>query len=142
MTYQALGVIADAYIPMLIIATLLDLSTNTKERDLSAQKRMALWLLSSIALVYLIRYVDQILGLWEILNSDYSTHTAFALVFVLYWATKKDMASYIAGTSLILYLLLMWYQQYHSILDMVLTGVAVTIVSVLTYKRYSLSNLR
>ena len=134
MTYEQIDLIADAYIPILAISVLLNCFMAIRKKGLRSQKNTLYWLASSITLVYLIMYIDQATGLWKALDSDYSTHTALALVFVLYWPIKEHRLRRFMAISLVLYLLLMWYQQYHTVFDMLSTAIVIATFSLLIYR--------
>ena len=56
---------------------------------------------------------------------DYSTHTALSLVLTLFLATGHRKYRGLVAASFVAYLLLMLYQGYHTVADIVSTAAAV-----------------
>jgi hypothetical protein len=134
MNYQQLAFIADTYTPILIALTLLQLY---KQRQSSNHfKASVIVLLSSTVFIYAMMFIDQWFGIWPAMNMDYSTHTAIALVFVIYLAGVSRFYMVAAVLSLIAYCFLMLYQQYHTIADMVTTALMVSPVVVWLNHRF------
>ena len=113
--------IADCYIPLLCIALLLNLHCLRTTQHIAKFKAGLSLSALSIFTVYFIMYIDLKLHIWPSMKLDYSTHTALsmALIFILLQNGSRYRAALI--TSFILYLALMRYQHYHSIMDMVST---------------------
>ncbi len=124
LSYQQWDLIADSYIPLLAFISLLLLLKTA--RYLGRQKAINAFcgLFISVILVYGIMFLDNQLGIWPSFTLDYSTHSALALVLVMFIALHSTTLRYTAIASLLLYAGLMYYQQYHSVADM-LTTVAV-----------------
>ncbi len=102
--------VADIYSPLLVLFTLI---------------RLAGLLAASLVYIYLLMWIDRSLGIWQAMDWDYSTHTAFALVFVMYLARISLVALLVSGLSLCLYAGLMMYLHYHSLVDILSTTFAV-----------------
>jgi len=120
--YETLDLIADSYIPILDVLALTSLArTAIMSRCRLLGIHMAI-LLFGLLLAYGLMFVDIHLRLWPMLGLDYSTHTAVALVMVIFLiiAVKKYSSIWIA--SLGGYILLMLYQGYHNIADMISTA--------------------
>jgi hypothetical protein len=98
----------------------------------------------SLAFIYAIMFVDNDIGLWHAAGLDYSTHTAFALVWVLYICISLKTLLLPTIISLFCYGILMMYLQYHTLADIVTTSMAVTpvIYMVMEKMRYSPASRR
>ena len=121
LTYEQLDFIADLYIPVLAFISLYFLVKNTINIAL---------VVGAVTYIYLLMFVDKYFLIWQSLGLDYSTHTALALVFVVFLALKSTRLMLFALLSMLLYAGLMVYQEYHSVLDIVTTGAVVTPVLV------------
>lgn len=82
-------------------------------------------ILLSIVIVYAVMALNKVVGLWPHFGLDYSTHTAIALVFVVYFLFKGKALAVFALISMLMYAALMVYQGYHSVLDISSTAVVV-----------------
>ncbi|ODS23535.1 hypothetical protein AB835_08505 [Candidatus Endobugula sertula] len=123
-TYETLDAIADAYNPTLFIVFIVFSFIYYKQSG---------WLVVfkgflGILICYLVMFADNTLKLWHTLSLDYSTHSsvAFSLVyFLIHRCTIKSSVSLSFVTSLICYYLLVIYQQYHTIQDIISTLIIV-----------------
>ena len=139
-SYETLDTIADSYTPLLAIVSLALILTPL----FKTQWRLAGWRLLTVVLVLSIAYglmfIDGLFNLWPSFGLDYSTHTAVALVLVSFLATNKPRLSTLWFGSFVAYVLLMLYQGYHTVSDIVVTGVAVIVPAWLVlstlYKRW------
>ena len=122
LSYEQLDVIADAYIPALAVGSLLLLAKRQAANGFHAAAPDIVYLFSAIATVYTLMFADRALKLWPYFHLDYSTHTALALVLVVFLAAAGTHM--LAGTavSMLAYIMLMIYQGYHSIADIVTTS--------------------
>lgn len=113
--------IADCYIPLLSVALLINLRYLRATQHIAKFKAGLCLTLLSIVSVYAVMYIDLKFHIWSSIRLDYSTHTALsmALIFILLQNGSRYRTALI--TSFILYLALMRYQHYHSIMDMVST---------------------
>lgn len=125
LTYQQWALIADAYIPALALFTLILLWKKITQSGIKEAKASMLSLLLSVALIYLIMMLDNALAIWPIFGLDYSTHTALALVFVVFIARQTATLSLIASLSIAFYAALMIFQNYHTLLDILTTAACV-----------------
>lgn len=124
-SYETLDAIADAYTPLLALAGFALLL-----RPLFALRWQVLGIrlsrLAAGALVaYGLMFVDNRLLLWPAMGLDYSTHTAVALVLVMFLSAHMARARRLCWISLFAYALLMLYQRYHTIADIVTTAAVV-----------------
>ncbi|MBU2714158.1 hypothetical protein [Zooshikella harenae] len=125
MSYQQLDMIADSYIPILLLISLIGFIKSFFYNGYLKTSYEALPFLIGIIFIYSLMYVDLKLEIWPMLSLDYSTHTALALVFVCgisFWGKRQLIGVVI---SMVLYCLLMMYQNYHTLLDILTTSVAV-----------------
>lgn len=143
MNYQTLDIIADSYIPLLALLSLYWLIILSGKRPgkqdevgepcVLPQKSLFRYRLLGLAILlgtaYGLMFLDNLFHLWPSAGLDYSTHTAVALVLVIYLILLKPEFKFLWGLSLIAYCGLMYYQQYHIVADMIST--ATTIMSVL-----------
>jgi len=125
LSYQTLDNIADAYIPALAILCLCLLIKHTPAREWQRFLREGGLFVMGLVVAYTIMFVDNALLLWSQFNMDYTTHTAVALVLVVsLWVMMGPLRLFWL-LSLLGYFLLMLYQQYHSVADIVTTVIVV-----------------
>ena len=141
-TYEQLDFIADSYIPLLFIAVLGVVAKNGAGKGLITIGLNTWPVILGVAWIYSLMFIDEKLQLWPSLGLDYSTHTALALVFVTALCFSGPLA--FAGSILTMlgYCLLMVYQEYHSIADIVSTALVILPVLVwlnLKLKRTTIS---
>ncbi|BCD99621.1 hypothetical protein [Marinagarivorans cellulosilyticus] len=135
MSYQTLDTLADLYVPLLFLLMLISVASKLKQPTVALKEFCSILLLAGIA--YGMMFADSAQSLWSQRGWDYSTHTATAAacVWYLFWLHKgrrtlgglfQHKAVYVFWPlSLIAYLALMRYQQYHSWPDMLSTLLAV-----------------
>jgi hypothetical protein len=134
MLHEKLDFVADCYNPVLIVilVTLIGITMVNKKRRLAA--RMLLSLILGLCVVYGLLLIDNTFQLWRKLGLDYSTHTAFStcmIVLILNFASKAKAVSI---ASLMAYFLLMVYQKYHSVLDILTTAGGILPLLVISLK--------
>lgn len=134
LSYQTLDTIADAYVPALAIIALVSMAAKLGQPRLALKEFCAFALLAFLA--YGIMFMDATHRLWASQGWDYSTHTATAAacVWYLFWLhkSKRVLGGFFQQPwiyvfwpiSLVGYLALMRYQQYHNWPDMLTTLVA------------------
>ena len=126
-SFETLDAIADAYNPLLACISLLVIAA----RLFRAQwKRTGLGVAGFggvAAVAYGLMFLDRYLNLWPALGLDYSTHTATALglVILLSFEARKLVPLWVG--SLACYVLLMLYQRYHTVTDIMTTAIVVGI---------------
>ncbi len=119
--YQILDTIADAYTPLLGLIALACLAKSAFQAKWKLLATQTTLLFAGIVIVYGLQYIDEQLHLWSSISLDYSTHTAIALVlnvFILVLIKKYWLA---ISAVFVFYLLLMLYQGYHGVADIVST---------------------
>ena len=130
MTYEQLDTIADAYIPLLAILLLSLMIKRLFSKDYLPAKQIALQTLFSIIVVYALMALDNSLKIWPSLSMDYSTHTALSLVLVMrlaaHYQDKWLRASFVM--SFVAYLILMLYQKYHTLADILSTLFIIVVI--------------
>ncbi|MCX9157410.1 hypothetical protein OPU71_14880 [Niveibacterium sp. 24ML] len=126
LNYETLDTLADAYTPLLALLWLaLILHPLLARQWRTAVLRSALGI-SCLAVCYGLMFADRVLALWPAIGLDYSTHSAVAIAFVAILCTllPRQRLAWIA--SLLAYFLLMLYQRYHTVADILSTAIAVT----------------
>ena len=135
LTYDQLDMIADAYIPALVIVSMVVLTASVFTCGMKRKRIEIAALSSAVCIVYSVMLLDNAFKIWPLLGLDYSTHTALALVFVLYLSTKNKTFLLWSLCSFLLYVLLMLYQQYHTVADIFSTVVVLLPVFWLLFHR-------
>lgn len=124
MTYETLDLIADSYIPSLAIICLILILLPVLDLNWKRVVRRFTVFFLLVASAYALMLIDNYLKIWPKFGLDYSTHTAVALSLVSFIIYYKPKLKFIAGGSLIAYVLLMLYQGYHPLTDIVSTAIA------------------
>ncbi len=121
-SYETLDTIADAYVPLLALITLAYLIGFGLTKNWQGFAKGWLLLLVNLIVAYGLMFIDNALGLWPALGMDYSTHTAVALSFIvaLIGLAPRFQLGWVG--SFVVYALLMLYQQYHTVADIVTTA--------------------
>ena len=123
MSYESLDRIADSYIPFLSLIALgsIIFPVNFSKSVFLRISVNFLFLIGLVLLVYILMYIDSCFGVFTYFGLDYSTHTALSMVLscFLSWCHRKYWV-YFIGVFLI-YLMLMLYQAYHTVEDIVFT---------------------
>lgn len=118
-THHLLPLIADLYTPALVLIVFYQIYRQATTRRLRSQQ-----LVVGLVLVYGMMMVDSYFQLWLSLGLDYSTHTAIALVLVLFINHPRQHDVLTFG-SLIAYAGLMIYLHYHSLVDILSTAIVI-----------------
>lgn len=129
--YQLGAIVADIYTPLLIISCMLLLR---QEYQGSHNFRCTLLSLYSCVGAYGLMLVDMAWDIWPRFGADYSTHTAIALALVfiivrllpVWQKGRRASKALLTGAlaSLLAYMLLMKWMDYHTFLDMFTTALA------------------
>ncbi|EAT13860.1 hypothetical protein HF888_10510 [Bermanella marisrubri] len=135
LSYSQWGLVADAYIPVLALITLIFLLKELVKFNFQRPLKQLLWIFISGCFVYGVMAVDQALNIWSAVGLDYSTHSAVALIFVVFLVLQKSIAAVLSIVSFVLYAWLMMYLNYHSILDILTTALVVTPIIFVLQKR-------
>ena len=122
MTYQQLDAIADSYIPLLGILTLVWLLTKASRLGIKSALIETVTTSLGVMYIYALMFLDAYFTAYASIGLDYSTHTALALVFVTTLAFIGKQVRRITVISMVCYCLLMLYQGYHTLADMALTS--------------------
>jgi len=135
LTFDQLDFIADLYIPVLVLISLYFLVKMFCLKFIFKALVQTALMGGAVVFIYCLMFVDRYFLIWESLGLDYSTHTALALVFIVFLALKGFRLMLFVLLSMLLYAGLMVYQDYHSVLDIVSTGMAVTPVLMWLFTR-------
>jgi len=138
--YETLDAIADTYTPVLATLSIGYLLRSIIARNWRRLRLEGLFLFYGMAVAYGLMFLDNQFALWPIFGLDYSTHTAVALVLLVFLGLKLKSAWAFWLGSLISYALLMIYQNYHSLSDILTTALALCMLllpAVLLFFRYS-----
>lgn len=125
LTYQQWDAIADSYLPILLALCLVFLFVTFWQKKFKQGAIEFVSLVLGTVSIYSIMFIDNALKIWPSFNSDYSTHTALALVFIFYLCQKHKIALIGAIGSMCGYIVLMMYQEYHTFLDIITTSLVV-----------------
>lgn len=136
MSYELLDLIADSYIPILLIFLLFGILISFFV-DKPAKRLALMGLCQAIFLVvccYIMMFIDNNIGIWPALGMDYSTHTALSLSLCLSLCIIFKSARLAIGVSFLVYVALMIYQKYHTVADIFTTAVVVSMCSYFFYR--------
>jgi hypothetical protein len=123
--YETLDAIADAYTPLLALAALALLLRPLFARHWQVLGARMTRLAAGAFVAYGLMFLDSRLQLWPAMGMDYSTHTAAALALVMFLAAHAPTTRRACWISLAGYVLLMLYQRYHTVADIVTTAIVV-----------------
>ncbi len=126
-SYATLDTIADFYTPLLALAALAFIVIALFKSQWRLAGQRLLTLTAALSVAYGLMFFDKHFKLWSSFGLDYSTHTAVALVLVVFLATNAPKLTTLWLVSLLAYALLMLYQGYHTVSDIVVTGTVVII---------------
>jgi len=133
MSYETLDTIADSYIPVLLVLFVAGLAFKIYQSRTNFRTAIThIGFLSGLLVMsYGLMFFDNAVHLWPALGLDYSTHTAVALSLVFALCVSFPSQCKVFVISILLYALLMLYQRYHSILDIISTSVVIGFFSFL-----------
>lgn len=136
MTYKQLDTIADAYVPLLAILALISIAykITTKNGRFSRLGKDLMHLFVPVFAVYALMFIDKALGIWSSVGLDYSTHTALSLVLIIFLCRHQPKFLLFYASSLLAYILLMLYQNYHSVADIISTACVIFLIHFLLLK--------
>lgn len=136
LSYETLDAIADAYNPLLALIAIAFIMKSAFQLQwkISGIRLMAFITIAIVA--YGLMFLDHQYHLWHYWGLDYSTHTAVALGLVLLLSFISPRFVMLWIISFLGYALLMLYQRYHSITDIITTGIVVGIPIALTLKSF------
>jgi len=124
MTYEQLDAIADGVNPALAILTLV-LPFFIRPSIPHSRGLFFLATAISMTIMYLIGWVDKLLGVWAAFQLDYSSHTGFAVVLLISLSIWRRNLIPPSALILLSYITLMLYQQYHTVPDIVTTAAVI-----------------
>ena len=120
-TYEIIDTFCDAINPILLLGCLVFCADLFLKKEFKKGFANIFLLLLLMVFVYGLKLMDDQIQLWPRIGGDYSTHTAFALVCCAYLFQAFGKPLVWAGI-LTGYVVLMWFQQYHTLFDMLTTG--------------------
>lgn len=123
--YETLDVIADAYTPLLALGCIGFLLQPLAKLHLRLLVTRMARIFAGALVAYGLMFLDHWLQPWPAMGLDYSTHTAVALVLVMFLSTHSRQTRWVWPASLVGYALLMMYQRYHTLADIVTTAIVV-----------------
>ena len=126
-SYETLDAIADSYIPALALISLAVIAADAFRVQWRLVSLRIFAFLGIALIAYSLMFLDGRLDIWPAFGLDYSTHTAVASGLVLFLSFCVPRWTVFWIFSLISYALLMLYQRYHTIADIITTGLAVSI---------------
>lgn len=118
--YEIVDAICDAVAPALFLAATALIVWKLVKRKYSNARDISVFLVGGLLLVYGFQYLDNQLNIWPSFGMDYSTHTAFTIAMCV--AISVGLRIYKAlAIIFVSYCLVMLYQKYHSISDILTT---------------------
>lgn len=130
-SYETLDAIADSYNPLLLVISIGVIGIALYTRRWRLALMMALTIVVGAAIAYGVEYFDHALQIWPRFGLDYSTHTATAVVLVVFLSMNARRLIVLWVGSLHAYFGLMLYQRYHTVGDILTTLLAVVMPIVL-----------
>lgn len=127
LSYETLDAIADSYNPALALVSLAFIAAGMFRTQWRLVTLRIAGFITIVSVAYGLMFLDRHLNIWPAFGLDYSTHTAVALGLVLFLSFSAPRWAALWFFSLISYVLLMLYQRYHTIADIITTGLAVGI---------------
>ena len=126
LSYEILDTIADSVNPALFLITLIVIGKTMVSRRWRLAGMQVLSMLAGLFFAYGLMMTDNRLKIWPAFGLDYSTHTAVAILLVVFLTiyVKKFTTLWIG--ILLAYFVLILYQKYHSLSDILTTSLAVT----------------
>lgn len=131
LSYETLDVVADSYNPLLLIVSIGVIGMALYEKRWRLGLMLTLTIVVGAAVAYGFKYLDQTLYIWTWFGLDYSTHTATAVVLVVFLSMNARKIFALWMGSLLAYFGLMLYQGYHTVGDILTTLLAVIVPVVL-----------
>lgn len=130
MSVEILDIVADSYIPLLLVLAVVTIFTNAKKNEGKDNQYIPNVGLLGLLIItaYCFMFVDAKYKMWFYFGLDYSTHTAVALSVIIFLCFSNRRFSIAFCSSFISYLALMIYQGYHTLPDIVTTLVGVFFV--------------
>jgi len=122
-TYEIIDTICDAINPALFLGLVGLMGYQLYKKQFAVVGVLSFELLLGLVIAYGIRHLDVQFKIWEGFGSDYSTHTAVCLALLLVLCHAVGYIKLFIGL-FVVYFILMLYQEYHTVLDIVSTSLA------------------
>ncbi len=132
LSYETLDTIADSVNPVLFAISLLVIGRVLRARSWRLAGMQVLSMLSGLMVAYGLMFIDNRLKIWPAFNLDYSTHTAVAIALAAFLTIYVKKLTTIWVGVLFTYLILILYQKYHTLADILVTGLIVVAPIALT----------
>lgn len=132
------ALIADTYTPLFFVVAVYLLLRLAKQTNHSFW-RVAKPLIYSTIYLYVWRFIDIALGIWPSFGSDYSTHTAVALVLVVQIWLLNFRLGIVSALLLVSYMQVMSFLGYHTYLDMLSTTLFLLPVYLLVWRHFKVA---
>ena len=136
MSYETLDAIADSYTPGLLLLLIAGFIVTLYKSwpNYSSVFSHVYFFMGTLLFSYGLIFIVNAFLLWPSLGLDYSTHTAVALSLVFALCTCFPSRWKFFALSMFAYAVLMVYQQYHSVSDIVSTSAAISLFSFVSFK--------
>jgi hypothetical protein len=123
-TYEQWDAIADSINPLMAAATLV---IPLLLRSSHARGRIGFYVATagSMALMYLLAWVEGLFQIWSRMGLDFSGHSAFAIVLVVSVFVWHRIAGAVFAAVFVAYAVLMLFQRYHAVADILTTIVVI-----------------
>ncbi len=135
LSYETLDTIADSVNPTLFVVSLLVIGNTVMTKRWRPAGMQVLSMLTGLIIVYGLMFTDNRLKIWPAFGLDYSTHTAVAIVLVAFLTVNAKKLTALWVGVLLAYFVLILYQKYHTLADIIVTTLVV-IAPVVLAMRY------
>ena len=135
--YKNLDFIADLYTPLLLLTLIIFMARSIITADWQRSRIEFSLLFYGFIIVYGLMFADQLFSIWPRIGLDYSTHTAAALILVILLGFVQQSLQKLSWCSLLVYVTLMRYQNYHTVSDMVTTAIIVGAIFIPVVQHFS-----
>ena len=125
LSYETLDTIADSINPTLLVVSLLLIGNTLMTKRWRLAGMQVLSMLAGLIIAYGLMFIDNRLKIWPAFGLDYSTHTAVAIVLVAFLTINAKSLTALWIGVLLAYFVLMLYQKYHTLADIIVTTAVV-----------------
>ncbi|MDO6685442.1 MULTISPECIES: hypothetical protein [unclassified Agarivorans] len=122
---QFLAVVADLYTPLQVLLLALIAFRYLKQEQQQKLQHGLFLLLVGLASTYGLMLIDLYYSWWPRWGLDYSTHTALAFCLQVLLHLARPSRRLVSWSVYLAYLALMWWLNYHSVMDMLTTMLSV-----------------
>lgn len=125
LSYETLDAIADSVNPTLFVVSLLVIGNTLITKRWRLAGMQVLSMLAGLIIAYGLMFADNRLKIWLAFGLDYSTHTAVAIVLVSFLTMHAKILTALWVGVLLAYFVLILYQKYHTLADILVTTLVV-----------------